>query len=44
MVGFRNRAVHLYMDMSEKEVYNILLHHLDDFREFILQVVARYFR
>lgn len=44
MVRFRNRAVHLYMDMSEKEVYNILQHHLDDFREFILQVVARYFR
>ncbi|MHB1043110.1 MAG: type VII toxin-antitoxin system HepT family RNase toxin [Eubacteriales bacterium] len=44
MARFRNRAVHLYMDMNEKEVYNILRNDLDDFREFIQQVIARYFQ
>jgi len=43
MVRFRNRAVHLYMDINEKEVYNILRNNLADFREFIRQVLARYF-
>lgn len=43
MVRFRNRAVHLYLDLNEKEVYNILQHDLHDFRDFICQIVAQYF-
>ncbi|MBE0467502.1 MAG: DUF86 domain-containing protein [Candidatus Desulforudis sp.] len=34
MVRFRNRAVHLYDDVSPREVYKILQHHLSDFEEF----------
>ncbi len=43
MAKFRNRVVHLYMDVSAKDVYKIIQHNLDDFNEFIRQVVACYF-
>lgn len=43
MVKFRNRAVHLYMDISEKEVYSILQNNLGDYREFIRQLIVKYF-
>ncbi|MEN6589858.1 MAG: DUF86 domain-containing protein [Fervidobacterium sp.] len=35
---FRNRIVHFYDDLSEEEVYQILLHNLDDFRDFLKDI------
>ncbi|MDI6907697.1 MAG: DUF86 domain-containing protein [Thermoanaerobacterales bacterium] len=43
MVRFRNQAVHLYEDIDPAAVHDILRHHLTDFREFIGQIVRRYF-
>lgn len=43
MARFRNRAVHLYADISEGEVYNILQNHLGDFQRFISFIVRKYF-
>lgn len=34
MAGFRNILVHRYLDVDLREVYRVLLHHLDDFRAF----------
>lgn len=42
MARFRNRVVHLYADVDEKEVYNILQHNLCDFSSFISFVVGHY--
>lgn len=35
MIRFRNLIVHLYSDVDDRQVYDILHHHLDDFRMFI---------
>jgi len=35
MIRFRNLVVHLYSDGDDRHVYDILCHHLDDFRKFI---------
>ena len=35
MIRFRNRVVHLYSEVDDCQVYDILCHHLDDFRAFI---------
>ena len=40
MIKFRNRAVHLYDDISGEEVYKIIQHRLPDFEYFIGFVVA----
>lgn len=38
MAGFRNRLVHLYLDVDIGEVYRIIQENLDDFAEFVKQV------
>lgn len=38
MVKFRNVLVHLYAEVSAREVYDILTNELDDFRQFIQDV------
>jgi uncharacterized protein YutE (UPF0331/DUF86 family) len=43
MVKFRNRAVHLYDEISPEEVYKILEHDLGDFELFLEAIVRRYF-
>ena len=40
MIKFRNRAVHIYDDISGKEVYKIIKHRLSDFEDFIASIVA----
>jgi len=41
MVGFRNRAIHNYPSLDEKQLYEILQNDVDDFREF-LEIVNSY--
>lgn len=43
MVGFRNRAVHLYDTIEEEEVFSILSGHLEDFGIFVTAVASRFF-
>jgi len=42
MVRFRNRAVHLYGDISVSYIYGILQEDLGDFETFIELIVNRY--
>jgi len=35
MIGFRNRAIHNYPSLEEKEVHRILQENVDDFKEFL---------
>ena len=42
MVGFRNRAVHLYDEIEPDQVFRILEQDLGDFEIFIGVMVARY--
>ncbi|TYO93793.1 type VII toxin-antitoxin system HepT family RNase toxin [Desulfallas thermosapovorans] len=42
MAKFRNRVVHLYHDVDDKEVYQILIRNLDDFRTFVGAVVKTF--
>lgn len=42
MARFRNRVVHLYHEVDDKEVFKILQNDLDDFRAFIGAIVSRY--
>lgn len=41
MVGFRNRAIHNYPSLEEKQLYQILQEDIDDFKEF-LGIVNQY--
>lgn len=43
MVNFRNRAVHLYDEISDEEIYNIIQNHLSDFEGFIAHIVNAFF-
>ncbi|MFZ5899040.1 MAG: type VII toxin-antitoxin system HepT family RNase toxin [Bacillota bacterium] len=43
MVGFRNRAVHIYDDINPDAVYAILQRNLGDFTTFIGYIVRKYF-
>lgn len=43
MIGFRNRAVHLYDEIEAEEVFRIMEEDLSDFEAFISSVVRRYF-
>jgi uncharacterized protein YutE (UPF0331/DUF86 family) len=43
MVRFRNRIVHMYDDVDSQAVYRLITHNLDDFRDFMSTIVARYF-
>ncbi|OGF68003.1 MAG: hypothetical protein A2Y62_20395 [Candidatus Fischerbacteria bacterium RBG_13_37_8] len=40
MASFRNRLVHLYDKISEKELYSILKNHLKDIENFITYIVS----
>ncbi len=40
-VGFRNTAVHAYQEIDWNIVYCIITEHLDDFRDFALQILKR---
>jgi len=35
MVGFRNRAIHNYPSLDEKQLYEILQKDIEDFKEFL---------
>lgn len=35
MARFRNRLIHLYMEIDDEQVYNILRTRLDDFKTFL---------
>ncbi|MCL4514334.1 MAG: DUF86 domain-containing protein [Firmicutes bacterium] len=37
---FRNRAVHLYTEVDEQEVYDIIQNQLGDFRKYIAQITG----
>ena len=39
MVGFRNRLVHGYQEVSPQRVYEIALHELGDLEEFVRSIV-----
>jgi uncharacterized protein YutE (UPF0331/DUF86 family) len=39
MVSFRNRVVHLYWDVDESVVYDILHNHLSDFDTFVRYIL-----
>lgn len=41
MIGFRNRAIHNYPSLDEKQLYNILQEDIDDFKKF-LKLVRKY--
>lgn len=40
MVKFRNRLVHLYWEISEEELYNIIQTNLPDIEEFVQYIVS----
>lgn len=40
MAGYRNRMVHLYYEVSSKEIYDILKNHLSDIERFIPEIVS----
>lgn len=44
MVGFRNRAVHLYDEIATEEVWKIVDEELGDFEAFVQAITKRYFR
>lgn len=35
MIGFRNRAIHNYPSLDEKQLYNILQEGINDFKQFL---------
>ena len=38
MAGYRNRLVHLYNEVTDEEVYGILMKNLPDLRDFVRQI------
>ena len=43
MVGFRNRAIHNYPSLDEKQLYEILQKDIEDFKKF-LEIVRNYLK
>ena len=43
MIKFRNRAVHLYDDISDEEILKIIKNNLHDFESFIGFIVSHFF-
>lgn len=39
MTKFRNRVVHLYNEIDEKEIYKILQNNLKDFKQFLKEII-----
>ena len=44
MVKFRNKAVHLYDQIREEEVYKIIQNNLDDFDRFIAAILKHVYK
>ncbi|MHB1407087.1 MAG: type VII toxin-antitoxin system HepT family RNase toxin [Desulfitobacteriaceae bacterium] len=42
MVKFRNRIVHIYQEVDDNQVYEILHQDLGDFRDFIRSVITKF--
>jgi uncharacterized protein YutE (UPF0331/DUF86 family) len=40
MAGYRNRMVHLYQEVTPKEIYDLLRNHLSDIERFIPEISA----
>jgi uncharacterized protein YutE (UPF0331/DUF86 family) len=40
MAGYRNRLVHFYHEVSEKELYSIVQNNLSDIEEFLRAISA----
>jgi len=40
MAGYRNRMVHLYFQISDEELYEIISHYLEDIRRFQKEILA----
>lgn len=43
MAKFRNRVVHLYHDVDEKDIYKLLQEGKEDFKQFVEAVIKAYF-
>lgn len=43
MIGFRNRAIHNYPSLDEKQLYEILQKDIDDLKEF-LEIARKYLK
>lgn len=39
MAKFRNKIVHLYQEIDDKEIYRILQDNLDDFKRFLAEII-----
>ena len=40
MAGYRNRMVHFYGEIKEREIYNIIQEELEDFYTFLKHIHA----
>lgn len=40
MAGYRNRMVHLYHEITNEEIYNIIKNHLSDIERFISEIAS----
>jgi uncharacterized protein YutE (UPF0331/DUF86 family) len=40
MAGYRNRMVHFYGEITEREIYNIIQEELEDFYTFLKHINA----
>lgn len=38
MAGYRNRLVHLYHNISEEELYDIVKEDLNDLKQFVISI------
>lgn len=43
MAKFRNRVVHLYHEVDEKDIYQILCAGKEDFKEFVRAIIKEYY-
>ena len=43
LIGFRNRLVHGYLEVSAERLEEIILYRLDDFEQFITAIVRDVF-
>lgn len=39
MAGYRNRLIHFYHEVSDKELYRIVRDHLHDLKEFVNEIM-----
>ncbi|MDD2511223.1 MAG: DUF86 domain-containing protein [Syntrophomonas sp.] len=43
MIRFRNRAVHMYDEIDEQEIYRIICENLNDFQDYMDSIIKRCF-